>query len=165
MVRGCDICVSWSNVPNRLSALRIEYLKSRARVCRFGEEVNLVHEEKRRTVVSLEKEAFTWDRREQSVSSLLPTPIHAQGAAAYAASRAAFFRGLRAKFQDQWNMSAAVHASADHADQREDDEDERDGTSLDLDDDDDVHFSWAADGDDDDEAEEQDEDMDDSDIE
>lgn len=137
-------------------ALRVEYLKARARVHRFDEEVHLIQEEKRRTLVSLEREALTWDRRESAGRSM-PSPEHVQGAAVYAASRAAFHRGLRAKFQTGWNLHESTH-SVDIADtdasavdsraesQRHETQDEDQG------DDDELHFVSTGGDDSDDDA-------------
>lgn len=84
--------------------MRVEYLKARARKERYREETLFVQEEKRATLVSLEKEALLWDRREGAAAALKSCPIVAKGAAAYAAERAASERALCAKFRGLWAM-------------------------------------------------------------
>ena len=45
------------------SALRVEFLKSRARAQRFAEEVQILQEEQRRVLRSLTLDAQVWERR------------------------------------------------------------------------------------------------------
>ena len=68
-------------------ALRVEYMKSRARKERYREDCLFVQEEKRRTVVTLEQTALKWDRREGQASSLKSCPIVSEGAAALCDSK------------------------------------------------------------------------------
>lgn len=91
-----------------LAALRVEYFKARARKERYREEIIFVEEEKRRTLVTLDKQALLWDQREGQVRSIKDCPTIAEGAAAYAARRAAEERALRAKFQVLWASGVVV---------------------------------------------------------
>lgn len=81
-------------------ALRVEFLKARGRVRRFDEEINILKEEKRRTVVTLEHEALTWDQRQGM--RFLHSEALSEGLAAYAARQASLRRGLKAKFITLW---------------------------------------------------------------
>ncbi|KAI0703791.1 hypothetical protein BC835DRAFT_1230192, partial [Cytidiella melzeri] len=74
------------------NALRVEFLKARARCHRFTEEICHIREEQRRTFVSLEKDALRWDTRvfapHQSDASVR------EGLAAYSAEQANLRRCL-----------------------------------------------------------------------
>ena len=83
----------------------------RARKERYREQLATVKEEKRRVAVSLEENALTWDRREGLAASLKTCPIVAEGAAAYAATRAALERALIAKFQRTWTPKQATEVT------------------------------------------------------
>lgn len=85
--------------------MRVEFLKARARALRNHEEVSLTIEDQRRTLVSLEKTALEWDRREGTAPQLKESPITAEGAACYAAERASFERELRTHFNDLWTKT------------------------------------------------------------
>ena len=82
-------------------ALRVEFLKVRARAMRFGEEVQLLQEEQRRVLVSLERDALEWERRivlaEQKECVVLQ-----QGVVAYAARQRDLLRGLQTRFRRMW---------------------------------------------------------------
>ncbi|KAI0070520.1 hypothetical protein K474DRAFT_1556942, partial [Panus rudis PR-1116 ss-1] len=76
-----------------LQALRVEWLRTRARAHRWTEEVLLLQEEQRRTLVSLERMALMWDEREGKALRLT-NPILRVGVAAYAVEQAGLRRGL-----------------------------------------------------------------------
>lgn len=139
-----------------LLALRVEYLKARARKERYREETLLVQEEKRATLASLQKEALLWDRREGTVLSLKVCPVVAEGASAYAAERAASERALSAKFSTMWgtisvSTEAQIQADRSHAVEEVENVELAASTSV-ADADDELHFTAAADIDSDDEA-------------
>ena len=119
-----------------MSALRVEYLKARARKKRYREEVIYTRYDKERTLVSAEKDALTWDRREGQAVSLKSCPIVAAGAAAFAAERASSFRSLSAKFKGIWTggrvAAPLISAPPSETEQPEETED-------------DLHFTVAAD--------------------
>ncbi|GJF00762.1 CxC2 domain-containing protein [Phanerochaete sordida] len=124
-------------------ALRVEYFKSRARRERYREETILLREEKRRTLVSLEHSALEWDTLEGQVRSLKPCDIVGEGAAAYAASRAATERALRARFHTLWStMSNQARPSSQEDASTTDIVETDEGTDL--------HFAAAANADSDD---------------
>ncbi|KAK7017025.1 hypothetical protein VNI00_018752 [Paramarasmius palmivorus] len=85
------------------NGLRVEWAKTYARLRRWREEVSLVKEEMRRTLVSLEWFASCWDRR-SSCSGL--SGIHGEGPAAYAYRQAAMYRSLAASFEKMWKQTA-----------------------------------------------------------
>lgn len=70
-------------------------------------------EEKNRTLVTLEKTALKWDARQGLALSKKSCPIIAEGAAAYAASRAHGERALRAKFHSIWMKTGSVYSLHD----------------------------------------------------
>ncbi|KAF7795842.1 hypothetical protein EIP86_007009 [Pleurotus ostreatoroseus] len=84
-------------------ALRIEFLRTRARSRRWSEQVALLEEEQRRTLVSLEGVALEWDRRMLKYSGA--EDAYSQGLAAYAAEQAAVQRGLKAKYRALWSCA------------------------------------------------------------
>ncbi|KAF7798643.1 hypothetical protein EIP86_009867 [Pleurotus ostreatoroseus] len=84
-------------------ALRIEFLRARARSRRWSEQVALLREEQRRTLVSLEQVALEWDRRVQKYSDA--EDAYSQGLSAYAAEQAAVQRGLKAKYSALWSCA------------------------------------------------------------
>ena len=113
--------------------MRGEWLRSRARVLRYKEEVPLVEEEKRRTTVSLENEALEWDRHEGSVYGRYADDcVLQQGAAAYAAEQAHIRRGLNARFKTLWQMvsytSIPYSAHADEGSEKDGDRAGQDNT-------------------------------------
>ncbi|KAF6741396.1 hypothetical protein DFP72DRAFT_1115848 [Ephemerocybe angulata] len=81
-------------------SLRVEWLKSRARLRRWEEEYLLVQEEMRRTIAYLDWEASLWSTRASAAPFKGPDVAH--GIAAYAAKRASLSRALRTKFSDSW---------------------------------------------------------------
>ena len=82
-------------------ALRVEFLKVRARAMRFGEEVQLLQEEQRRVLVSLERDALEWERR-ILLAEHKECVILRQGVVAYAARQRDLLRGLQARFRRMW---------------------------------------------------------------
>ncbi|GJF00231.1 CxC2 domain-containing protein [Phanerochaete sordida] len=137
-------------------ALRVEFLKSRARKERYREESLCVQAEKGRVVAALEKTALKWDEREGRTARLKECPVVAEGAAAYAAERAATERGLSFKFSTLWWR--APQGLAVIRDDDEGAETTGDAVSKGTGDavsrgavvDDDLHFADAADDSDDD---------------
>ncbi|KAK7055626.1 CxC2 domain-containing protein [Favolaschia claudopus] len=80
-------------------ALRIEWTKARARSRRWAEEVLLLSEEHRRSLVSFEHEAVKWEARAKEVPVGSVEVGFAQGAIAYALRQAAMFRTLAARLE------------------------------------------------------------------
>ncbi|THU90019.1 hypothetical protein K435DRAFT_802306 [Dendrothele bispora CBS 962.96] len=79
--------------------IRVEYCKAYARTQRWTEEVLLVREEMRRSLVSLEAKARWWEKRTEAPAN---DDIHAEGVAAYAHSQAAVMRALLTRFIRVW---------------------------------------------------------------
>ena len=114
-------------------ALRIEFLRARARCLRYRENINILKEEQRRTIVSLEKNASIWEDRAARSQSMHSAPAVAQGAAAYASKQAAIQRFLADKFRAMWakqdedaKLKAArsgTSSDGDSGDETSDDED------------------------------------------
>ncbi|KAJ3536762.1 hypothetical protein NM688_g6792 [Phlebia brevispora] len=92
-------------VDNRLQAGMQDVLRARARAKRWEEQVHILIEEQRRTLVSLEQTALQWDRREQKASKM--DDAYSSGLAAYAAEQAWIQRGLHAKFKALWQFAMA----------------------------------------------------------
>ncbi|KAJ3832132.1 hypothetical protein F5878DRAFT_500631, partial [Lentinula raphanica] len=84
--------------------IRVEWCKTHARARRWIEEVNLLKEEKRRVLVSLEYNAKEWEGRTDYEGPLSEGKdgVHKEGARAYAYAQAAIFRGLARSFEDLW---------------------------------------------------------------
>ena len=80
--------------------LRCEWAKSKARVDRWDEEVQLVREEMRRVLAFLEWKACWWDRQREAQLSV--TYDIQEGAHAYAAKQAHVNRALTASFEERW---------------------------------------------------------------
>ena len=74
--------------------------------CRCAAGYIHIKDEKQRVQVSLGQTALTWDYREGIAKTIKSCAVVAEGAAAYAALRAATERALQVKFQHTW--------SADH---------------------------------------------------
>lgn len=91
-----------------VAALRGEYLRTCARALRYKEEIELVAEEKRRVVVSLEKTAATWDTRGREPSRQVDCPVLRSGMDAYAAEQAYWRRDMAARFVSVWNQAPKV---------------------------------------------------------
>ncbi|KAJ3817326.1 hypothetical protein F5880DRAFT_1493129, partial [Lentinula raphanica] len=89
--------------------VRVEWCKTNARAKRWMEEVNLLAEEKRRVLVTLEHNAKEWEDRADYMGPLAEgkDEAHKEGARAYAFSQATMFRALATRFQDMWNKNSA----------------------------------------------------------
>jgi len=89
--------------PDLNDTLRIEWCKAQERAKRYEEEVELVVEEMRRTLVTFELNACEWDRRATSLSlhTSLASAI-ATGATAYAYKQASIQRNLIKTFISDW---------------------------------------------------------------
>ncbi|KAJ3764668.1 hypothetical protein FB446DRAFT_612650, partial [Lentinula raphanica] len=74
------------------------------RARRWMEEVNLLVEEQRRVLVSLEYNAKEWEGRAEYDGPLAEgkDPAHKEGARAYAISQASVFRTLARSFVKLW---------------------------------------------------------------
>lgn len=89
---------SYSNVV----ALRVEFLRARARCRRYQENIGILLDEQHRTLVSLEKTAVTWESRAANFTH--GDPIIHQGAVAYASKQAEIQRLLANKFRTLWSQ-------------------------------------------------------------
>ena len=85
-------------------ALRVEWLRARARATRYQEEVLLVQEEQRRTLVSLDQYALEWDQRAHLPSVVSECPLVRSGLSAYAMEQAAFYRAIAARYRNLWRL-------------------------------------------------------------
>ncbi|KAJ7160837.1 hypothetical protein C8R46DRAFT_1164534 [Mycena filopes] len=83
-------------------ALRIEWSKAFARARRWKEEVLLLQEEYQRVLVTFEYEARRWEERAAGVPVGIIDSGLAQGAVAYAISRARMYRELAARATPSW---------------------------------------------------------------
>lgn len=81
-------------------ALRVEFLKARARCERFTEDIRLIREEQRRTLVSLEHYAKAWEER--GLTAHEPCNVIHQGLQAYAAKQTDIRRRLSNTFAVLW---------------------------------------------------------------
>ncbi|TRM55109.1 hypothetical protein BD626DRAFT_353252, partial [Schizophyllum amplum] len=79
--------------------IKVEYCKAYARVKRWDEEVPLLREEMRRTLVSLEAKGARWEGIAKAENR--PGPL-GEGARAYAHSQARVYRRLAAHFTELW---------------------------------------------------------------
>ncbi|GJE98466.1 CxC2 domain-containing protein [Phanerochaete sordida] len=89
-----------STVGGMTEALRGEWLRARARPLRYREEIGHIREERRRTVVTLEKVALDWEAR--GAAREVSCPLLREGLRAYAAEQASIQRGFSAHFQRLW---------------------------------------------------------------
>ena len=89
--------------PDLNNTLRVEWCKAQERAKRYEEEVELVVEEMRRTLVTFELNACEWDQRATSLSlhTSLASAI-TTGAAAYAHKQADIQRNLIKIFINDW---------------------------------------------------------------
>ncbi|KAK0497778.1 hypothetical protein EDD18DRAFT_1072294 [Armillaria luteobubalina] len=83
-------------------AVKLEWLKSRARAHRWREECLLLTEEKRRVRETLLHTAHLWDSRGSSWEELEPSQV--EGVRAHAARQAAVFRSVSEHFRVLWNL-------------------------------------------------------------
>ncbi|KAJ3821460.1 hypothetical protein F5880DRAFT_1614672 [Lentinula raphanica] len=81
------------------AGLRVEFCKAYSRVRRWKEEIQLLQEEMRRCLVSLEHQAKQWE-----ALSLVPqfNSLHAEGASAYGHKQAAVKRKIADRFRGLW---------------------------------------------------------------
>lgn len=82
------------------AALRVEWVKARARAFRWDEEVRLLLEEMRRVLVTLRAKAEWWEQRRYSYSG--SDTALAEGIAAYASGQAQLQRNLANRFENMW---------------------------------------------------------------
>ncbi|PBK72081.1 hypothetical protein ARMSODRAFT_1016067 [Armillaria solidipes] len=92
-------------------AVKLEWLKSRARSMRWREEGILVQEEMCRTLVSLQWEANKWGASGSGWEGL--DPVAAEGVQAYAARQARLYHCLETHFRNLWDMEAEVPGADD----------------------------------------------------
>lgn len=78
----------------------MEWLKSRARVARWSEELLLLEEEMHCVEVSLSHKADEWEAKREGLGSV--TPEIAEGVTAYADKQAAILRCLAVSFAMLW---------------------------------------------------------------
>ncbi|TDL13652.1 hypothetical protein BD410DRAFT_817279 [Rickenella mellea] len=90
--------------PNLQDTLRVEWAKARARALRYGEEVDLLTEEMRRTLQWLLARSDFWTTRSlPAMWSDKVTSVQSQnGLIAYAHRQAAIYLGLGAQFAKMW---------------------------------------------------------------
>lgn len=110
--------------------VRVEWSKTHARWERWKEETELLQEEMRRCIQSLKYSAKEWIGRMLYEGPLADgkDAAHMEGAAAYAASQAAVYRGIAAQFERLWaNLSEVVVVpEVDELDSASEGEDEED---------------------------------------
>ncbi|KAF7797641.1 hypothetical protein EIP86_008841 [Pleurotus ostreatoroseus] len=133
-----------ADLPGMADALRVEFLRARARARRFSEEVDMLEEEKRRILASLEATAAVWDCRE-GYPLATGCPATRQGAAAYAARQADLQRCLASTFRETWGTAQheTISDEEDKVNEGAVDEDANDGE---------LEFAYCEDSEDDDEA-------------
>ena len=104
----------------RLLAVRVEFLKARARCHRFAEEIKLIKEEQRRILVSLHRASLDWDAR--ALASHEQNIIIREGLTCYAAEQAEIRRAMAQSYLHIWGLpiTEAVLYTMDD-DQEEDD--------------------------------------------
>jgi hypothetical protein len=84
-----------------LTAMSVEWAKTKARADRWCEEVLLITEEMRRVICFLEWKAGWWTS--QSALRVTAPPNVQRGIAAYAAKQAAISRSLAQSFAQRWH--------------------------------------------------------------
>ncbi|KAF5313625.1 hypothetical protein D9611_010064 [Ephemerocybe angulata] len=87
-------------------ALRIEFLKSRARANRWAEEVLLLEEEMRRTIAFFKHKADWWYSRQASLIGG-STPDYIEGFLAYAMSQVKVYQVLQLECERRWEEGRA----------------------------------------------------------
>ncbi|KAL1690227.1 hypothetical protein GGG16DRAFT_125844 [Schizophyllum commune] len=103
----------WYTVPQNPSltdpvqneALRVEYLKSRARRDRHREEIRLLEEEMRRTLASFTTDALEWEQR-ASARTTIDEEL-AEGLLSYAMEQASIARSRAARYRAKWETIRA----------------------------------------------------------
>lgn len=101
-------CVQCSDDRFRDLDVRIEWCKARARAERWAEEVDLLQEEQRRVLISLEERAETWKGRACLRSRVSPNGEHMvpevdEGLRAYAARQADILTRIKKHFEKLWS--------------------------------------------------------------
>lgn len=91
-----------SDDPDLDAALRVEWCKAQERAKRYEEELELVIEEMRRTLVSFDLTACKWEQRAVSPTLSALEASTAAGAAAYAYKQADLHRKLISTFLGDW---------------------------------------------------------------
>ncbi|KAF6758787.1 hypothetical protein DFP72DRAFT_807241 [Ephemerocybe angulata] len=89
-----------------IEALRIEFLKSRARAHRWAEEVLLLEEEMRRTLQFFKYKAEWWSSRQKSTIGGT-TSDYEEGFSAYALSQQTVYETLRLECEKRWEAGRA----------------------------------------------------------
>ncbi|KAJ3818660.1 hypothetical protein F5880DRAFT_1625934 [Lentinula raphanica] len=119
--------------------VRVEWCKTHARARRWTEEVNLLEEEKRRVLVTLEYNAKEWEGRAEYDGPLAEgkDTAHKEGVRAYALSQASMFRTLASSFVRLWGAVIEQGGSeeADEMAGASEDEEEEDPEVLGMDED------------------------------
>ncbi|KAF6747259.1 hypothetical protein DFP72DRAFT_822049 [Ephemerocybe angulata] len=87
-------------------ALHIEFLKSCTRAARWAEEVELLQEEMRRTLVFFQQKADWWNNRRKSTIGG-STSDYEEGFSAYALSQSRVYTTLRLECERQWEEGRA----------------------------------------------------------
>lgn len=103
-----------------MTALRVEWVKARARALRWNEEVLLLKEEMRRTRTYIEWKARWWETR---VEFVVDDSLLSEGIAAYAFRQAALHRKLSVSFMRLWSASPTTNQVPASQSIVEDDED------------------------------------------
>ncbi|KAK0432107.1 hypothetical protein EV421DRAFT_1719756, partial [Armillaria borealis] len=84
-----------------IEAARAEWLKSRAQVARWSEEVQLLEEEMQCVEVTLAHKADWWEAKREGLAGMV-APEVAEGVSAYADKQAAILRHLAVSFAMLW---------------------------------------------------------------
>ncbi|KAJ3817196.1 hypothetical protein F5880DRAFT_1493320, partial [Lentinula raphanica] len=107
--------------------LRVEWCKAYARVRRWNEEVQLIQEEQRRCLETLEWEAKRWEGH-ANVAQF--SGSHAEGVAAYANYQASIKRNIASTFVQQWKLIQVSGENFETGLDSEENEEEDDGLLL-----------------------------------
>ncbi len=105
MTAACFYCTS---TDLQAKALRIEWARARARTDRWTEEVALLSEEMRQTLVYFAKRAEWWEKR-ATMRNGADAPL-TQGLCAYAFEHAEMYRSMGQAFRDVWQPMMALAA-------------------------------------------------------
>ncbi|KAL1698180.1 hypothetical protein EV121DRAFT_218572, partial [Schizophyllum commune] len=88
-----------------VTALRVEYLKSRARRDRHREEIRLLEEEMRRTLAAFTTDALEWEQRASRHTTV--DDELAEGLVSYAMEQASIARSRAARYRLKWEAVRA----------------------------------------------------------
>ena len=105
-----------------MTGVRVEWCKAFARVQRWSEEVRLLQEEMRRTIVSLQHRATQWNSC-VGVSNSWSAEL-TEGAHAYACSQADVSWNLANHFENLWSCSQHQDDATEESDIEEDEADD-----------------------------------------